>query len=95
MKQAHNMGDHVIDIHQPLLTTKGEESEIEVPVEDLGAAVNTVKDNDSETDDNDNVKKFEEQEEAAEKVECRFCHQEDLVDLLEAPCYCNGTLKVA
>lgn len=28
------------------------------------------------------------------QVECRICQEEDFMDKLEAPCLCNGTLKV-
>lgn len=27
-------------------------------------------------------------------VECRICQEEDLAQAMEAPCSCNGTLKV-
>lgn len=30
----------------------------------------------------------------AEIVECRICQEEDEVHAMEAPCACNGTLKV-
>lgn len=28
-------------------------------------------------------------------VECRICQEEDEISLMEAPCACNGTLKVS
>ena len=87
------MAGHVIDIHQALLTTQGEGSDVEISVEDLGAAMNAAEKDDSAINNNENVKKPK--EEAEEKVECRLCHQEDLLNLMEAPCSCNGTLKVA
>ncbi|KAJ7974407.1 RING/FYVE/PHD zinc finger superfamily protein [Quillaja saponaria] len=29
----------------------------------------------------------------ADKTECRFCQQEDFIEKMEAPCFCNGTIK--
>ena len=31
---------------------------------------------------------------SGEIKQCRFCHEEDFVRLLEAPCGCAGTLRV-
>lgn len=34
------------------------------------------------------------EEEEIEKKACRICHEDDFVKNLEAPCACNGSLKV-
>ncbi|XP_024977619.1 uncharacterized protein LOC112515176 [Cynara cardunculus var. scolymus] len=38
---------------------------------------------------------FSDDNEDAEKGECRICHEEDFVKNLEAPCACNGSLELA
>ena len=36
----------------------------------------------------------EEEEPLLQSVECRICQEEDTIQNLEAPCACNGSLKV-
>lgn len=100
---TYNMGDHIIDIpDQQLLTTQGQESssttrmDIVIPVVELSASMNAEKAKDpAAIDINANVMKHkEEEEEAGEKGECRFCQDENLLNEFEAPCACDGSLKV-
>jgi hypothetical protein len=63
------------------------EDQVEICIESLEAA--------NFNNPNDIDKVCEEQVEKSEpKGECRYCHEEELVSRLEAPCGCDGSLKV-
>ncbi|CAJ1829276.1 unnamed protein product [Sphenostylis stenocarpa] len=68
---------------------------IAIPIEDLSASLEAVKEEkpatDSYVDNNQNPE--ENDEETEEKGECRYCQQEDFVSKLESPCNCNGSVK--
>jgi hypothetical protein len=63
------------------------QDQVEISIESLEAA------NFNNPNDNDNVSE-EEVEKSEPKGECRYCHEEELVSRLEAPCGCDGSLKV-
>ncbi|KAK2351932.1 RING/FYVE/PHD zinc finger superfamily protein [Trifolium repens] len=64
------------------------QDQVEISIESLEAA------NFNNPNDNDNVSE-EEVEKSEPKGECRYCHEEELVSRLEAPCGCDGSLKYA
>ncbi|CAJ2668979.1 unnamed protein product [Trifolium pratense] len=74
-----NMGDNIT-----------RQDQVEISIERLNASLEAAKFK------NPNDKDCEEQVEKIEpKGECRYCHEEEFVSRLEAPCNCAGSLKYA
>ncbi|XP_004491798.1 uncharacterized protein [Cicer arietinum] len=79
-----NMEDHI----------NKSQHQVEIPIEKLSASLKGAKFKKAMIDDNEKV--CEEQvEKNEEKGECRYCHEEEFVSKLEAPCNCDGSLKYA
>ncbi|GAU14163.1 hypothetical protein TSUD_169890 [Trifolium subterraneum] len=68
------------------------QDQVEISIEGLSESLEAAK----FKNPNDNDKVCEEQVEKTEpKGECRYCHEEEFVSKLEAPCSCDGSLKYA
>ncbi|KAI4346600.1 hypothetical protein L6164_007482 [Bauhinia variegata] len=69
---------------------------IVIPVEELELSMKLKYSASNNHAKDDKVEKNEEEIAiTGDKTECRFCQEEDFIIKMEAPCFCNGTLKYA
>lgn len=96
------MADHLSLCTDRLITSEGLKSEKDSESSDSsGECSSRPKGTDlasSSVDEAEETREYyavaEEEEPLLQSVECRICQEEDTTKNLEAPCACNGSLKV-